>query len=104
MLQPRHWSRAGVYSHCAALKRSKLRSGAKRNGAIFSNHYRRPFCAAINRSMKNKLVKTGTKKHGYEKGKTWHLSEKAKPQPCLIFKRHTNSGVNAAHVLPIIQK
>jgi hypothetical protein len=35
--------------------------------AIFSNHYRRPFCAAANRSMLNKPAEAGTKKHGYAK-------------------------------------
>jgi hypothetical protein len=60
---------------------------------------------AANRSLQNKPAKAGTKKHGYEKGKTRHLPEKAKVQPCpSIPKRRRNSGVSTAHVLPIIQK
>jgi hypothetical protein len=126
MIKPRHWSRAGIYSLFATKEnRSKLLHFATLHYAIFSNHYHRPFCAATNRSMQNKPAKQGQKSTATQKGKTWHLSEKAKPQPCPMscwawsgnemlilthfischnFKRHTTSGANAAHVLPIIQK
>jgi hypothetical protein len=79
MIKPRHWSRAGIYSLSAVKeKRSKLLHSASLHCAIFSNHYRRPFCTAANRSILNKPAKAGTKKHGYAKGKTRHLSAKAK--------------------------
>jgi hypothetical protein len=69
MLKPRHWSRAGIYSHTTEKEeRSKLLHSASLHYAIFPNHIRRPFCAAVNRSMQNKPAEAGTKKHGYRKG------------------------------------
>jgi hypothetical protein len=58
--------------------RLKLLHSATLHYTIFSNHYRRHFCAAASRSLQNKSVKTGTKstttqkvKHGiYRKRKS----------------------------------
>jgi hypothetical protein len=83
MIKPRHWSRAGIYSLSAAKeKRSKL---LRLRYAIFSNHYRRPFCAAANRSMKNKPAKLGQKSTATQKVK--HDIYRKRQKPCLILQK-----------------
>jgi hypothetical protein len=111
-----------IYS-AAKENRSKL---LRLRYAIFSNHYRHPFYAAINRSMKNKPAKLGQKSTATQKvehGIYWHRQNTnlaRRPsgqgagqegliltpfQPCQsIHKRHTNSGASAAHDLPIYSK
>jgi hypothetical protein len=80
MIKPRRWSKAGIYSLSAKKEnRSKL---LRLRCAIFSNHYRRPFVPPPIAQCKIDPQKQGQKSTATQKGKTRHLSEKAKVQPC----------------------
>jgi hypothetical protein len=50
--------------------------------AIFSNHYRRPFCAALNRTQKINPQKMGQKSTASQKVKHGIYPKKAKTQIC----------------------
>jgi hypothetical protein len=74
---------AGIYSLSATKEKDQncfipLRSIAQ----FFQIIIAALFYAAANRLMQNKPAEAGTKKHGYAKGKTRHLSAQAEAQPC----------------------